>query len=51
MLIKIIDSTIFQLHVYRAGQFQWWRKRENIWGKVTKPVPSGSKDKLTNPDI
>jgi hypothetical protein len=22
-------STIFQLHVYRGGQFDWWRKPED----------------------
>lgn len=42
-------SITFQL--YRVGKFQWWRERENIWGKLTKPDPSGSKDKWTNPDI
>jgi hypothetical protein len=47
----VFNANFNNIQLYRACQFQWWRERENIWGKVTKPVPSGSKDKLTNPDI
>ena len=32
-------SKIFQLHVYRGGQFYWWRKPDYP-EKITKPVTS-----------